>query len=175
MSRSLIAAGLVITSLLWVVAAPAEGTNPCSGTRTAFDADWSDHYWVGQDYYDGYPSCDKWGMYTVAIQRINDGAIGGARSIVDGKYGSLTQLDVRDFQQIWGLRRDGLVGNNTWSRYDNYLRLRGCFAGPDCYWYISVYLPSLDTFRQIGGSSANWQIQYLNYTGWVVFDTGGIS
>lgn len=175
MVRLCLAAALVGAALTWAATPPAGAHNPCDGARTAFDSNWSDHYWVGQDYNDGYPSCDKWGMYTVAIQRINDGALGGARSTVDGKYGSLTQLDVRDFQQIWGLNRDGLVGNNTWAKYDNYLRLRQCFAGPDCYWYISVHLPSLDTFRQIAGSSSNWEIQYLNYTGWGIFNTEGIS
>ncbi|GEM_PF-6075469 len=30
----------------------------------------------------------------------------------------------------------------------------------------------LDTFRQFGGPSSNWEIQYLNYLGWVIFNTG---
>lgn len=129
---------------------------------------------MGSDYYDGYPVCDTAGRYVVAIQRINFGALNGAvNSAVDGYYGSGTQQDVRNFQGLYGLRQDGLVGSTTWSRYDNYLSDPKCFMGPDCYWKIPDYDSNTYIFRQISGPSSNWDIREIGYSGWDVFDRYG--
>ncbi len=164
----LIVAAALVSAVM--IAPPADGANPCSGDTSADNMVWTDHYWVGYDYTDGYPSCDKWGEYTVAIQRINWGE-GYRNSSVDGKYGSKTNQDVRAMQSRFGLYQDGLVGPQTWGAYDNFPVLRACYAGPDCYWYLPNYNSSVNTFRKLG--VAQVQSQRLGYAGWVTLSTSG--
>ena len=108
-----------------------------------------------------------------AIQRINKGIFGSAtQSSVDGRYGSLTQADVRAFQDLKGLWDDALVGPLTWGAYDNHLTSAQCWPTGECYWWIWQYEPVDAAFRQF--SSFNpWESQRLGWFGWVQFTKFG--
>lgn len=162
-------AGLLVLSPIPEVGA---AFNPCAGITHADDANWTDHYWVGSDYYDGSPSCDLNGMFTLAVQRVHEAALSNPQSGPDGLYGAGTQADVRTFQGAYGLTKDGLVGPASWNKYDNYLRLRSCDATGWCHWYQTGYATSINLYRQRGYSTL-WDTQRVGFAGWTAFDTGG--
>ena len=54
-------------------------------------------------------------MQTELIQRGYDLGSWGA----DGKFGAATEKAVKQFQQDWGLKVDGIIGPNTWAMLDS--------------------------------------------------------
>ncbi|MDG4827287.1 peptidoglycan-binding domain-containing protein [Asanoa sp. WMMD1127] len=48
---------------------------------------------------------------------------------IDCRFGPGTEAGTRSFQRRYGLSADGIVGPNTWSKADNYLRLQGTTVG----------------------------------------------
>lgn len=147
--RPLAAFGAVlIAAAVLVITSPSVDrarASICSGDSPAFSMNWRDNYWVGSDN-DGSPICDQAGQFIVSVQRIN-WAHGYRASSVDGYYGPNTQDDVEDFQSGHGLSADGLVGTNTWGKYDDHPQLKICYGSGECEWKYSAY----------GGNSTLWE------------------
>lgn len=166
---------LAVLTLMWgVTPIPLAGAVYCGTDTWADDYDWDDNYWVGWDYYDGSPSCDLNGNYTLGIQRINWG-LGYRWSGIDGQYWYNTQTDVRNFQQARSLSADGLVGWATWDAY---------FAELDPLWWNGAMwihgapgYVSGDRNQYFGLDTANTPDRWMTYnkakTTWANFSTGG--
>jgi len=143
----------------------------CSGDSPATSMDWRDNYWVGTQN-DGSPVCDQAGQFIVTVQRINY-AHGHQASSVDGYYGSGTQDDVEDFQSGHGVTSDGLVGTNTWGKYDNHPQLKVCFATGRCEWKYSAYGGNSSLWMQPGDATQICAIKLGDWSEWVWFDRTG--
>lgn len=62
---------------------------------------------------------DVYGGLTAWAQRtVNDTGIYSLT--VDGQFGALTETGVKAYQNYYGISADGIVGNNTWIRMDQY-------------------------------------------------------
>lgn len=46
---------------------------------------------------------------------------------------------------LWGITSDGLVGPNSWTRYDNYVVWRRNLANGSSRWALTVYQPQTET------------------------------
>ena len=140
-------AAVMLSVLLAVTLLPTRqaSASGCSHDNSADDMVWSDHYWQG---WGNTLTCDLVSSFIVAIQRVDIGLLGlGARSGVDGYYGSKTHLDVEDVQDLWGVTSDGLVGTTSWGRYDNYVTWRRTDASGVSYWGFTVYAPTMELFK----------------------------
>jgi hypothetical protein len=144
---------------------PALGTG-CSHDPRADNMNWQDHYWVG---WGNSLTCDLSGAFTVAVQRMNVGLLGqGARSAIDGHYGTLTHLDVEDVQDMWGTLVDGLVGSTTWSGYDNSIYSHRINANGTEFYRSTIYAPTYDLFKRYHLEIIPCS-RTINFTGWEEF------
>jgi hypothetical protein len=163
-------------AVLFSLAVPAQYARAdyCGSRAWAYGYTWFYNWWVGWDYYDGSPSCDLNGNFTLGVQRI-DWGLGYRWSGIDGLYGSNTQHDVRNFQQAQGLTTDGLVGWSTWTSY---------FEEIDPLWYNGALLihgaPGYSSGDRnqyfaydTGGSPYYWYTYNKSLTTWVPFAIGG--
>ncbi|MBR3645974.1 MAG: glucosaminidase domain-containing protein [Lachnospiraceae bacterium] len=55
------------------------------------------------------------GPYVKELQALLNYSSCGARLVVDGSYGSLTEIAVISFQKMRGIRADGITGPQTWA------------------------------------------------------------
>lgn len=68
----------------------------------------------------------KEGMSQVAARQIQTALYnaGYDPGPIDGKLGNKTRLAVKEFQRDNGLKADGVVGNQTWSKLGKYLTMK---------------------------------------------------
>lgn len=92
-------------------AAVADVNYPANCKTWATGTSWSSNCWLGYNY-------EANGNMTIGVQGhlLGEGYFGGT---VDGKWNSLTDGAVRNFQAANGYTADGIVGNLTWGRLKN--------------------------------------------------------
>lgn len=104
---------LVVALLVSLAVVTPEKGQTLSCDQQALGTSWSTNCWVGYGY-------DTAANYITGIQRILKG-LGFYGGTVDGYWGPLSQGATQNFQADEGLQADGIVGNNTWARLDNYV------------------------------------------------------
>ena len=134
-SSGIAVAAVMLSVLLAVTLLPTRqaSASGCSHDNWRDDMVWSDHYWQG---WGNTLTWTSLALSIVTIQRVDIGFLGlGARSGVDGYYGSKTHLDVEDVQDLWGVT-SGWAGRNDFlgSLGDNYVTWRRTDASGVSYW-----------------------------------------
>jgi hypothetical protein len=93
---------------------------------------WGNSVWVGN----GYQTSGS-NVY-IAQKILVSAGYGPTIGTVDGKYGPKTISAIKKYQAANGLSVDGLVGTNTWNKFNSKLRLD--FAGTHgSAWYFCYY------------------------------------
>lgn len=114
---------LAATIAMLAIAAPspARAYVPSGCLTTATQGLWDNNCYVGN----GSPY-DKYGEYSLAVQRILDG-LGFYSGALDGIFGSGTASATASYQSSRGLTADGIVGANTWRKLHADLDYCGTF------------------------------------------------
>lgn len=155
-------AALAALSLSTVVGAEPAHAYPSGCLSTATSFSWSNNCWAGS-----YSPYDKYGEYSLAVQRIlrGHGFYGGS---ADGIYGSGTRSAVANYQSSRGLGSDGVTGTNTW----NELRYDMTVCGQEDHGHLGY-----ETMYQVGsGMPCGWifvDVDGSNNPLWYVLNTAG--
>lgn len=80
------------------------------------------HYGIPCGLYDAVPPTVRRGSRGAYVELLQTALIrAGYPMDADGKFGSITEQAVKDFQQKHGLTADGICGKNTWAALDPYI------------------------------------------------------
>ncbi len=138
---------------------------PVSSSKSSMHLNWNTNAWVGYNYI-------RNSGLVASVQAMCE-AVGFNPGTIDGIYGTNTKNAIMAFQGSEGLYRDGVVGGNTWSHFEQYRIFDGSSPLIEGRYVIEYYRfayfgnnvwfkRNLDSYGEVW-TELNWILDLLEY------------